>query len=314
MATIEQLYGHLKTLTKQWFYDKTEMDTLLEAKLDAIDVPTKTSDLTNDGDGTHQFITKSDTSGFVLNDGSIDTSTYLTQHQDISMKANSADLHTVATTGSYTDLENIPSTFAPTQHGHSASEVTDANAYTNIGTTANATQTAINYAIDSAIGSLLAVELIEVVTTLPTASASTMNKLYMKPESTSASNDAYEIFVTVKTTEDNTDSYDWEKVDTARIDLSGKADVSHTHGNITNDGKVGSNADYFVYTTTGGAVTSKEKIGNITTAGTIGSNSGKVLVTGTDGIITVSDDVTEMDNTIQALITYGTSLEEEEGD
>ena len=34
--------------------------------------------------------------------------TYLTQHQDISMKANSADLATVATSGSYNDLSNKP--------------------------------------------------------------------------------------------------------------------------------------------------------------------------------------------------------------
>ena len=47
-------------------------------------IPSKTSDLTND-------------SGF------------LTQHQDISGKANSADLATVATSGSYNDLSNKPS-------------------------------------------------------------------------------------------------------------------------------------------------------------------------------------------------------------
>lgn len=46
-------------------------------------VPTKTSDLTND-------------SGF------------LTEHQDISGKANIADLAVVATSGSYNDLLNKP--------------------------------------------------------------------------------------------------------------------------------------------------------------------------------------------------------------
>ena len=48
------------------------------------DLPTKVSDLTNDAG-------------------------YLTSHQDISGKANSADLATVATSGSYTDLVNKPS-------------------------------------------------------------------------------------------------------------------------------------------------------------------------------------------------------------
>ena len=48
------------------------------------DIPTKVSDLTNDAG-------------------------YLTSHQDISGKANSADLATVATSGSYADLTNKPS-------------------------------------------------------------------------------------------------------------------------------------------------------------------------------------------------------------
>ena len=38
--------------------------------------------------------------------------------QDISGKANTADLATVATTGSYNDLTNKPSTFTPTSHTH----------------------------------------------------------------------------------------------------------------------------------------------------------------------------------------------------
>lgn len=64
------------------------------------------------------YIQKSNTDGLVKNDGTIDTTTYLTQHQDISGKANSADLATVATTGQYTDLTNIPTTFTPSSHTH----------------------------------------------------------------------------------------------------------------------------------------------------------------------------------------------------
>lgn len=87
-------------------------------------LPTKTSDLQNDGDGTNVFvknndsrlsdartptvhnhddryyteteignllddkISKSQTNGLIKNDGSVDTNTYLTQHQDISGKLN----------------------------------------------------------------------------------------------------------------------------------------------------------------------------------------------------------------------------------
>lgn len=282
MGDVQTLYGHLKTLTKQWFYDKTESDA--------------------------RYLAKSNTAGLVKNDGTIDTSTYLTEHQDISGKANSADLATVATSGSYTDLQNIPETFAPTSHEHAAADVKDSNAHSNLGTTANATQAAINTAIDTRIGALLSVELIQVESSLPTASASTMNKLYLVPEASSKTHDSYEIYVTVRTGTSGDYSYAWEKVDTARIDLSGKADVDHVHGNLTNDGKIGSTANYFVYTSTGGAVDAKEKIGNITTAGAIGSDSGKMVVTTTSGVLTTSDMVSELDATVQALITYGQSL------
>ena len=358
MTTVEQLYGHLKTLNKQWFYDKTEIDGKLALKLDATDVPTKISDLTDDStfideselntalsnyytksqtdefvdttelntalsdyipksatsglvknDGTidtttyqeaGDYIETSETVGLVKNDGTIDTNVYLTQHQDISMKANSADLHAVATSGSYTDLVNIPETFAST-----TAQVTSASAFDNLGTSAGATQHAINTALDTKIGSLLAVELIEVSATRPTASASTMNKLYLVPEEDTETEDAYEVFVTV---EDN-GSYSWEKVDTARIDLSGYALVDHVHGNITNDGKIGSTADQFVYTSTGGLVTAKSTVGNITTDGAIGSDTGKVVVTTNNGVLTTSDWVTEVDNVIQQLTTYGNSLD-----
>ena len=61
--------------------------------------------------------------------------------------------------------------------------------------------------------------------------------------------------------------------------------LSHSHGNITNDGKIGTNANYFVYTTTGGAVTSKQKIGNINYLGRIGSTANLPLITTTNGTI-----------------------------
>ena len=69
-------------------------------------------------DSLDQKISTSNVAGLVKNDGTIDTTTYLTEHQDISGKANSADLATVATTGRYTDLTNIPTTFTPSSHAH----------------------------------------------------------------------------------------------------------------------------------------------------------------------------------------------------
>ena len=305
---VSTLYQHLNTLAKQWFYDKSEIDTELS---DVVRTSNTSGLIKNDGtiDTTEyqeagNYIETSATSGLVKNDGTIDTTQYLSEHQDISGKANIADLATVATSGDYADLNNIPSTFAPTAHEHAATELKDSSAYTNLGTSANATQHAINTAIDTKIGSLLSVELITVVDSLPTASEDTMNKLYLVAEESARTDDAYEIFVTVA----DDDAYAWEKVDTARIDLSGYATINHVHGNITNDGKIGTDANRFVYTSTGGLVSAKEKIGNITTDGAIGSDSGKLVVTSTSGVLTTSDTVTELDATVQALITYGNTL------
>lgn len=360
MATIEQLYGHLNTLTKQWFYDKSEIDTELsdvvrDADITDIIRTSQTNGLIkNDGtidttaylsetefateiadyydkdtvDGflddkadvsdlttlDGEVIKKSQTAGLIKNDGTVDTNTYLTTGTASSTyvaKENGKGLFS----GSYLDLTNIPESFVPSTHTHSISDVTDfsasasdildSNAHTNLGTSANATQSAINTAIDTKIGSLLAVELIEVVNQLPTADDDTMNALYLVAEDTAETNDAYEIYVTVETA---TDTYAWEKVDTARIDLSGYALVDHVHGNISNDGKIGSTANQFVYTGTGGLVSAKATVGNLTTDGAIGTDTGKVVVTTTNGVLTTSDWVTEVDNVIQALNTYGNSL------
>lgn len=325
-ASTQTLYEHLNTLTKQWFYDKTEIDTELSdvVRDDDITDVVRTSNtaglITNTGEidtttyledtsqsGEKYLIVDDDETGILtLTNGelSYDTSTYLTEHQDISGKANIADLATVATSGSYTDLSDVPETFTPASHTQASSTITDSNTYTHIDN-ANATQESINSAIDSKLGALLSIELITVVSSKPTASADTMNKLYLVAESSAQSEDAYEIFITVRTGTSPNYSYAWEKVDTARIDLSGYALVDHVHGNITNDGKVGSNANYFVYTTTGGAVDAKQKIGNIDTSGAIGTDSGKVVVTTTSGVVTTSDWVTEVDAVVQDLIAYG---------
>ena len=79
-----------------------------------ITVPTKTSDLTND-------------SGYLTSHNPIDSALSTTSENavqnkvvkaELDNKANSADLSTVATTGSYTDLNNIPSNFTPASHTH----------------------------------------------------------------------------------------------------------------------------------------------------------------------------------------------------
>ena len=66
------------------------------------EIPTKTSDLTND----NGYLT-SIPSEYVT-ETELDNKGYLTEHQDISDKANISDLSTVATSGSYNDLTNKP--------------------------------------------------------------------------------------------------------------------------------------------------------------------------------------------------------------
>ena len=125
-------------------------------------------------------------------------------------------------------LEDAIAGKASSSHSHTTAQVKDSSAYSNLGTSANATQATINSAINTKIGALLSVELVTVVSSLPTASASTMNKLYLTPESTSATNDKYKIYVTVK----NGNTYAWEKVDTARIDLSNYTTFSNVDSEI----------------------------------------------------------------------------------
>lgn len=56
------------------------IDTALSNKANNNDIPTNISDLVDDSD----FITTSETVGLIKNDGSIDTTRYLSQHQDLS--------------------------------------------------------------------------------------------------------------------------------------------------------------------------------------------------------------------------------------
>ena len=95
--------------------------------------------------------------------------------------------------------------------------------------------------------------------------------------------------IPTKTSDLTNDGVDGTNVFVANNDSrlsDARTPTSHTHGNLTNDGKVGSSSNYFVYTTTSGAITSKQKIGNITTSGAIGSTSGKPIITTTSGVLT----------------------------
>lgn len=150
---------------------------------------------------------------------------------------------------------------ANTTHSHTATEMTDANAnqYTYIGTlSANATQQAINNAINTAFSNITGLQAIVITTDKGTASASTMGKLYIVNE-----NQKVNVYYTVQ----SGSTYTWHKMDVDMLDEyvvnwndvqnkpSTFAPSSHQHGALSNDGKIGSTANLPLITTTAGAIT-----------------------------------------------------------
>lgn len=109
----------------------------------------------------------------------------------------------------------------------------------------NTTNSNIN-ALESRVNNLEGIEFIKFVSTLPTASAETMNSLYLVPKSSGKTNDNYNIWVTAK----NGSTYTWDKVDDFDLQTlnitwdsitnkpSTFAPSSHEHGNISNNGKL----------------------------------------------------------------------------
>ena len=209
------------TWLKGWFYDKDEITTKENALQTQINNKASQSDLNT---LSSTVSGKLDASDYVVDSALSDSSTNPVQNNVINTALNNK---------------------ANSTHSHTTANVTEATALSHIGTSANATQHDVNSAIDTLIGNLTGAEIIKVVTTLPTASASTMNALYLL-----SSNSQYDIYITVE----NSGSYAWEKLDDdvlsdLSIDWSDINNIpstftpsSHTHGQITNDGKITSTA------------------------------------------------------------------------
>lgn len=209
------------TWLKGWFYDKDEITTKENALQTQINNKASQSDL----NALSSTVS-----------GKLDASAYVVDSALSSSSENPVQNKVINTA-----LSNK----ANSTHSHTTANVTEASALSHIGTSANATQHDVNTAIDSIIGNLTGAEIIKVVTTLPTASASTMNALYLL-----SSNSQYDIYITVE----NNGSYAWEKLDDdvlsdLSIDWSDINNIpssftpsSHTHGQISNDGKITSTA------------------------------------------------------------------------
>ena len=250
-------YGHVKTVngltqsshqngTALSAYQGKVLKDAIDTKANSSDVPTKTSELTNDSGflTAHQDITgKEDKSNKANSWGSTPNDTrYPTEKlvkDSLDAKLNSSD----AFSGSWNDLTNKPSTFAPSAHNQASTTITESSALSNIGTGANANQHTINGAIDTIIGNLSTIRAIEVVATKPTASASTMGKLYIVSE-----NNKVNVYYTEQSGTGSSATYSWHKMDTDILDeltvdwsdVQNKPSTftpsSHTHGYILNDG------------------------------------------------------------------------------
>lgn len=293
MASLSDLYTHLKTLCEQWFYTKSEMDTSLNGKANSTHAH---GNITSDGrvgSSSNYFVTTT-TSGAVTSKqkiGDINTSGQIGSTANLPLitttsgKITTGSFGTSANTFCQGNDSRLSDSRTPTAHNQASSTITDSNTYSNIGNTAQ-TQESINTAINTKLGELVDINFVTVVQTLPTASAETMGKIYLVSITGSGQNNFAE-YVTVK----QGSSYTWEKfgevsgsglsVDWSDITSkpSSYPPSSHTHGNLSNDGK-------------------------ITTDVTFNS---KIVVTNSSNTVGTATAIDVMDNIVQQLITYGSS-------
>lgn len=317
MASLEELYNHLKTLCSQWFYTKSEVNSSLDDKVDKESgkglstndyTTTEKNKLSNLENYTHPTYTSQTKKLYKV---AVDGTGHVSDATEV-VKSDITALGIPAQDTTYTPATNTPTAdstngtvgtstkyaredhahpksnlYAEASHTHAASEVSDATAHSHIGTSANADQSTINAAIDTILSGLLSGDWINLVSgDLPTASSSTMGKFYLKAITGSGQNN-YEEFITVRTGTSGNYTYNWESLGPRTIDLSGYVTTSAMETALAT--KAASNHSH----------------GNITNAGAIGSTAGKVVITGTNGVLTVSDMITEMNTVIEDLIEYG---------
>lgn len=130
------------------------------------------------------------------------------------------------------------------------------------------TQSEITTAISNAVGNL---KLFEIVTSLPTSNIKN-DRLYLIANGESIANNSYDIYLRVNNAWEQLDSLEFDisnyynktetdtlldgKVDTTDSRLSdSRTPKSHSHGDITNTGAIGSTANLPIITTTSGKLT-----------------------------------------------------------
>lgn len=123
-----------------------------------------------------------------------------------------ATLKTVATSGSYNDLINKPT--IPTK----TSDITNDSGFIT-----NSTNGLTNYytkdEIDASLSQIEQFQY-ETVASLPTASADTMYKIYLVPSTNSATQNAKDEFITIRSGSEGSYTYAWEQIGSTTVDLS----------------------------------------------------------------------------------------------
>ena len=255
MATISDLYLHLKALCSQWFYTKSDTNILLE------------------GDQTLGVSGKSDknhTHGNISNDGKVGTNpdkilltgtggtvnaTDIIPTEKVKLGSSSNSSKNVVTNTSgqlvLEDKYSHPSS-------HPSTMITNSQTLGNISNSTLSTQNDVNVAINAKIGQLSQLKFIEITANKGDANASKLGKLYIVSETEHdvTKVNAYYVYETG----DSQEPYDWRKLDNDILDEfvvtwasiesnpfsnntpSDFATSNHEHGQIKNDGKITASA------------------------------------------------------------------------
>lgn len=231
-------------------------------------------------DSIDNKISKSDTAGLVKNDGTIDTNEYSPNTHIHGQVTSDGKITSTAVT--VTSADNIVITDASDSSKIKrvsnllTDHVKDSSAHSNIGSNANATQSTINSSIDTALGNKISKSqtagLVKNDGTIDTNSYSTFsgsyNDLSNKPTIPSKISDLTNDsdFIEKSSTtglvknDGSIDTTTYVNTNDSRLS-DARTPTNHTHGNLQNDGKVGTsnNANKNVVTDSNGKITTENK-------------------------------------------------------
>lgn len=217
------------TWLKNWFYDKTEVYTKSETYSKA-EVNSSLGNKVNvsQGSGASNKNVVTNSSGDIITENKVSAGTGLSLSSSNQIShSNSVSAQTSAVfkkitydgQGHITGTANVTGLDLPS-HSHSSTEINDNSSdYHHFRSGLPVTPYSVHDAladIDTAIGALKSIKVIEVVTSLPTASEDTMNKLYIVNELTKVN-----VYYTVTYTESALNPnirYRWEKLDEDILD------------------------------------------------------------------------------------------------